>query len=76
MDTAVILTVDGSQTVRLSKDCRIDADEVLINRIGSTVILVPKDNPWKGMLESLDIFTEDFLAEGMDDLPVQQRAGL
>ena len=76
MDTAVILTVDGSQTVRLPKDCRIDADEVLINRIGSTAILVPKDDPWKGMLESLDIFTEDFLAEGMDDLPVQQRAGL
>ncbi len=76
MDTAAIFTVDGNQAVRLPKYYRIDADEVLINRIGSTVILVPKDNPWKGMLESLDMFTEDFPAEGVDDLPVQQRLEL
>lgn len=76
MDTAVIFTVGRSQAVRLPRDYHIDADEVLINRIGSTVILVPKDDPWKGILESLNMFTEDFLAEGMDDLPVQQRPGL
>ena len=76
MDTAVIFTVGGSQAVRLPRDYHIEADEVFINRIGSTVNLVPKDDPWKGMLESLNMFTEDFLAEGMDDLPVQQRPGL
>jgi antitoxin VapB len=76
MESARLFSNGGSQAVRLPKDCRFDADEVLINRIGSTVILMPKDDPWKGMLDSLDMFTEDFLADGIDDLPVQERPGL
>lgn len=76
MDTARIFANGGSQAVRLPKDCRFNVDEVLVNRIGSTVILMPKDDPWSGMLESLNMFTEDCLANDIDDLPVQERSGL
>ena len=68
MDTARIFVNGGSQAVRLPKDCRFNVDEVLVNRIGSTVILMPKDDPWSGML--------DCLANDIDDLPVQERSGL
>ena len=73
MDTAKIFTNGGSQAVRLPKDCRFNDDEVLVNRIGSIVILMPKDDPWKSMLDSLPLFTEDFLADGIEPLPIQER---
>ena len=55
---------------------RFDQDEVLVNRIGSVVILMPKNDPWAPMMQSLDMFTDDFLADGIEDLPVQERAQL
>ena len=73
METAKVFTNGGSQAIRLPKDCRFQDDEVLVNRIGNVVILMPKDDPWQSMLQSLDLFTEDFLADGVDDLPVQER---
>ncbi len=76
METARVFTNGGSQAVRLPKDCRFAGDEVLVNRIGSVVILMPKDDPWQSMLQSLDLFTDDFLKDGVDDLPVQERSML
>lgn len=76
METAKVFTNGGSQAVRLPKDCRFHDDEVLVNRIGNVVILMPKDDPWQSMLQSLDLFTEDFLADGIEDLPVQERESL
>ncbi|MBR1560320.1 MAG: AbrB/MazE/SpoVT family DNA-binding domain-containing protein [Clostridia bacterium] len=76
MEVAKVFANGGSQAVRLPKTCRFDQDEVLVNRIGSVVILMPKDDPWAAMLQGLDMFTDDFLADGVDDLPVQERASL
>ena len=73
MEVAKVFSNGGSQAVRLPKNCRFNQDEVLVNRIGSVVILMPKDDPWAPMMQSLDMFTEDFLADGVDDLPVQER---
>ena len=76
METAKVFTNGGSQAIRLPKDCRFHDDEVLVNRIGNVVILMPKDDPWQSMLQSLDLFTEDFLADSIEDLPVQERESL
>ena len=76
MEVAKIFSNGGSQAVRLPKNCRFDQDEVLVNRIGSVVILMPKNDPWAPMMQSLDMFTDDFLANGIEDLPVQERAQL
>ena len=76
MEIAKIFSNGGSQAVRLPKNCRFDQDEVLVNRIGSVVILMPKNDPWAPMMQSLDMFTDDFLADGIEDLPVQERAQL
>ena len=76
MEVAKIFSNGGSQAVRLPKNCRFDQDEVLVNRIGNVVILMPKNDPWAPMMQSLDMFTEDFLADGIEDLPVQERTQL
>ena len=76
METAKVFTNGGSQAVRLPKDCRFPNDEVLVNRIGNVVILMPKDDPWQSMLQSLDLFTDDFLKDDIGDLPAQERSML
>ena len=50
--------------------------EVLVNRIGRIVILMPKDDPWAPMLQGLEMFTDDFLKDGIDDLPLQERPSI
>ena len=76
MEIAKVFNNGGSQAVRLPKWCRFNQDEVLVNRIGKAVILMPKDDPWSSMLQGLGMFSEDFLNNGVEALPVQERAGL
>lgn len=76
METAKIFTNGGSQAVRLPKTCRFSDDEVFINRIGNVVILFPKNDPWQNMLTGLELFTDDFLKDGVEDLPLQERSEL
>ena len=73
MESAKIFNNGGSQAVRLPKSCRFTGDEVRVNRIGSVVILMPKNDPWQSMLDSLSMFTEDYLAGPIPDLPLQKR---
>lgn len=73
MESAKLFASGGGQAVQLPSDCRFSGDEVLVSRIGRIVILAPKENAWSSMLDSLDLFTDDFLADGVEDLPVQER---
>ncbi|MBR5741482.1 MAG: AbrB/MazE/SpoVT family DNA-binding domain-containing protein [Firmicutes bacterium] len=76
METAKVFANGGSQAVRLPKDCRFDAEEVLVNRIGNVVLLMPKDDPWSSMMTGLALFTDDFLREPPDDPVPEERPGL
>ena len=73
METAKIFTNGDSQAVRLPKTCRFNDDEVLVNHIGDIVILFPKEDRWQSLLRSLDLFTDDFLAESIQSLPPEDR---
>ena len=73
METAKVFTNGGSQAVRLPKNCRFEGDEVLVNRIGNVVMLFPKENRWQNLLASLDLFTDDFMAEEITPLPLEER---
>lgn len=73
MEVAKIFPNGGSQAVRLPKDCRFAEDEILVNRIGNIVILMPKDDPWRGMMDGLKLFTDDFLRDSVEDLDMQER---
>lgn len=63
MMTAKIFENGRSQAVRLPKQCRFDAEEINVNKIGDIVMLIPKDSKWQGLLLSLDLFTEDYMSE-------------
>ena len=67
MHTAKLFMNGGSQAVRLPKECRFEGTEVYVKRVGSAVILYPKDDPWALLRESLDEFPDDFMADGRPD---------
>ena len=76
VETAKVFTNGGSQAVRLPKDFRFDTYEVDVNRLCKIVILVPKENRWAGLLQSLDMFTDDFMKDGRGDLKTEEREAL
>ena len=61
MQTAKIFINGRSQAVRLPKDFRFDDKDVFIKKIGKMVVLLPKDDPWSSLVNSLDQFTDDFM---------------
>ena len=73
METAKIFNNGGSQAVRLPKEYRFKDKEILVNKIGNIVLLIPKDErAVTGIINSLDMFTEDFM-ENRQDLPLEER---
>ena len=61
MQTAKIFLNGRSQAVRLPKDFRFSGNDVFIRKIGKIVILIPKDDPWASLSNSLDQFTDDYM---------------
>lgn len=77
MMTAKLFENGRSQAVRLPKEYRFEGDEVSINKIGDVVVLMPKGNKWAGLLNSLDLFSDDFMADGREQpTDVQEREQL
>jgi antitoxin VapB len=72
MDTARLFQNGKSQAVRLPKKFRFNSDRVYIKRVGEAIVLLPYQTPWKTLLDSLSMFSADFMSE-RTQLPVQQR---
>ena len=64
MDTAKIFANGQSQAVRLPKAYRFEGSEVYIKKVGTTVMLFPKNRLWETFLEGVNSFPDDFMAEG------------
>lgn len=64
MMTAKLFENGRSQAVRLPKEYRFQGDEVMINKIGDVVLLMPKGDKWSGFLSALNLFSDDFMEEG------------
>ena len=67
METAKIFENGRSQAVRLPKKYRFSVDEVIVQRLGSSLILTPmtpREKIVDTFLSSLDEFTDDFMADG------------
>jgi antitoxin VapB len=52
-----------SQAVRLPKEFRFEGDEVFVKRVADGVLLIPATHSWDSMLQSLDMFSPDFMSE-------------
>ena len=76
MMTAKVFENGRSQAIRLPKECRFTSDEVMVNKIGDIVILLPKQNKWDSFMRAIDMFSDDFMADGRATDVVQEREEL
>ncbi|MCL4528026.1 MAG: antitoxin [Chloroflexi bacterium] len=68
METAKLFQNGKSQAVRLPKEFRFGSDRVYIKRVGNAVVLLPYQTPWNTLLDSLSLFSPDFMSERIQPL--------
>lgn len=62
METAKIFMNGRSQAIRLPKKYRFEGSAVYIKKVGEMVILLPHHAPWETLIDSLAMFSDDFMA--------------
>ena len=70
MKTAKLFKNGQSQAVRLPKEFRFEGTEVFIKRVGNAVLLLPEQDSWQMLFDSLGLFSDDFMESR--DQPEQQ----
>ena len=73
MSTARVFQSGNSQAVRLPKEFRFNSQEVEIYRRGDEVILRERKGSAAEIFDILASFPEDFMTDGRNDLPPQER---
>lgn len=73
METAKLFQNGQSQAVRLPKKYRFDGDKVIIKRVGNAVVLLPYEESWETLFDSLEQFSDDFLEEDRQQPEFQER---
>ena len=61
MQTAKLFQNGQSQAVRLPKEFRFQGDKVFIKRMGNAVVLLPYQDSWQSLFDSLEQFSDDFM---------------
>lgn len=73
METAKLFQNGQSQAVRLPKKYRFQGNKVIIKRMGKAVVLLPYEDSWSTLFDSLEQFSDDFMAEGRQQPESQAR---
>lgn len=74
MDEAKLFQNGKSQAVRLPKEYRFQGTKVYIKKVGNVVMLIPEHDSWQSLMESLDLFSDDYMMER--DQPETQDRGV
>ena len=61
MKTAKLFKNGQSQAVRLPLEFRFEGTQVYIKRMGNAVLLLPEQDSWQMMFDSLELFSDDFM---------------
>ncbi len=69
MDTAKIFQNGKSQAIRLPKEYRFRGTQVYVKRVGNAVVLIPEHDSWQTLLDSLALFSDDFMDERQQPAP-------
>ncbi len=75
MHTVKVFKSGNSQAVRLPKEYNVEEKELLIQKVGNSLILKPVKDPWATLRYSLSLFTDDVFTEGREQPEMQEREG-
>jgi antitoxin VapB len=75
MRTAKLFKSGRSQAVRLPKEFRFEGTQVFIKKVGNAIVLIPEQDPWQTLFDSLEQFSDDSM-ESRNQPEQQVREGL
>jgi len=61
MKRADVLQQDSHQIIKLPRSLRINSQQVFIKQVGNALVLIPSENPWQSLFDSLENFSDDFM---------------
>lgn len=61
MKRANVLQQDSHQIIKLPRSLRINSQQVFIKQVGNALVLIPSENPWQSLFDSLENFSDDFM---------------
>lgn len=61
IEANIINNESGFQEIRIPEQMKIEGEKVYLKKVGNCIYIIPFDNPWKSMSESLSLFSEDFM---------------
>ena len=61
MHTAKLRMQGNEQLAILPDGFQLVGEEVYIKKVGNAIVLIPKNNPWQTLWNSLDRFSDDFM---------------
>jgi antitoxin VapB len=62
MNIAKIVQDGNTQSIILPDEFHLEGDRVYIKKVGTALVVIHKDNPWQTLIDSLSLFSEDFMA--------------
>ena len=72
MQTAQLFRDGQCQAVRLPDEFRLEGGPVYIKKVRNVIVLIPEQHPWQALFDSLEQFTEDYMA-GREQTISQER---
>ena len=76
LKTAHVVQEGEYQLIKLPESIHLDAQQVFIKPVGQSLVLIPVENPWQSLFDSLDKFLEDFLEQQKQLEPQVKRASI
>ncbi|MDR1973653.1 MAG: type II toxin-antitoxin system VapB family antitoxin [Bacteroidales bacterium] len=73
MMTTRVFKSGNSQAVRIPKEYNVEGCEYLINKIGNTIVILPKNDPYELFKSSVEDFSEDYFADDRNQPKMQIR---
>ena len=73
MHTVKVFKSGNSQAIRIPKEFSVDENELYIQKVGNSIILTSKHNPWSTFRNSLDKFSDDVFSDGREQPENQDR---
>lgn len=65
-----------SQAIRIPKDYRLEDTELIINRIGDSLIITPRHSLQQAFFSGIAMLSDDFLDEGRPEETPNERISL
>ncbi len=63
IETVNIKDISGERFIRIPANFKFQGDKVYLKKFGDALYIIPYDNPWQSLFDSLGEFSDDFMEQ-------------